>query len=272
MTSSRLIFLDVDGTYADHSYVPSAHTEAVRAARARGHQVFLCTGRARCMVPESILEAGFDGIVTGAGARAEWGSEVLSNETFPPDEAARLLAVLSAHHAIFMAEGSDALYADQLSHDLIDAQFASLDESAQRVHRDIADVLNTVDSFEGLSFAKIVTLRADVPASQMADEAGLGISAVETSLRELGTGAGEFYLTHVDKAVGIRAIVERLGATPDDVVAAGDGANDIEMLEYAGTAVGIIGGNDGALAVADFAVPGPEHAGLVEAFERIGLI
>ena len=41
----RAIFLDVDGTYAIHGKVPDAHVGAVRAARAAGHKVFLCTGR-----------------------------------------------------------------------------------------------------------------------------------------------------------------------------------------------------------------------------------
>ena len=44
----RAIFLDVDGTIIDHSekLAPSV-IDAVRGARAAGHLVFLCTGRAR---------------------------------------------------------------------------------------------------------------------------------------------------------------------------------------------------------------------------------
>ncbi|WP_062004977.1 MULTISPECIES: HAD family hydrolase [Arthrobacter] len=62
------VFLDVDGTYADYGVVPDAHVRAVRSARAAGHKVFLCTGRPVSMLPEHILEAGFDGLIASAGA------------------------------------------------------------------------------------------------------------------------------------------------------------------------------------------------------------
>jgi hydroxymethylpyrimidine pyrophosphatase-like HAD family hydrolase len=65
----RAIFLDIDGTYADHGLAPEAHVTAVRTARRLGHLVFVCTGRPLSMVPGHILEAGFDGSITGAGAR-----------------------------------------------------------------------------------------------------------------------------------------------------------------------------------------------------------
>lgn len=43
---SYAVFLDIDGTYLDSSrQVPASAAEAVRTARAKGHRVFLCTGR-----------------------------------------------------------------------------------------------------------------------------------------------------------------------------------------------------------------------------------
>ncbi|NTV39192.1 MAG: HAD hydrolase family protein, partial [Demequinaceae bacterium] len=59
----RAIFLDVDGTYAHHGLVPPAHAAAVRAARAGGHLVFLCTGRPVSLLPQHLTAAGFDGVV-----------------------------------------------------------------------------------------------------------------------------------------------------------------------------------------------------------------
>ena len=66
------LFLDVDGTYAHRGVVPAGHVAVVRAARARGHAVLLCTGRPRSMLQPRLLEAGFDG--------AAWGPA-----TAPPD-------------------------------------------------------------------------------------------------------------------------------------------------------------------------------------------
>jgi hypothetical protein len=63
----RAVFLDFDGTYADHGVVPDGHVLAVRAVREAGHRVFLCTGRPRSMILSSVL-AELDGFVAAAEA------------------------------------------------------------------------------------------------------------------------------------------------------------------------------------------------------------
>src|SRR6185312_12014127 len=109
-TTVRAVFLDVDGTYADYGVVPEAHAAAVRAARAAGHKVLISTGRPMAMLPESILGAGFDGVVASAGAYVQLDGEVLVDKPFPADLAARALAALDAHNAVYILEAPDAVY------------------------------------------------------------------------------------------------------------------------------------------------------------------
>src|SRR3712207_5308347 len=98
----RAVFLDIDGTYADHGLAPAAHVDAVRTARDLGHLVFVCTGRPLSMVPAHILDAGFDGVITGAGARVELNGEVLKDTRFEPDLAALIVETLDAHNAAYI--------------------------------------------------------------------------------------------------------------------------------------------------------------------------
>jgi len=272
-SSPRVIFLDIDGTYAHHGVVPDAHIDAVRRARANGHRVLLCTGRARCAVSPRLLAAGFDGVVAGAGAYAELDGEVLRDEVFPPTLARRCVDALAAYGAVALVESTQALYV------MPDAQSA-MEQRARRsgtgtqgsIWQDLRDAQRVVDSLYGLDFAKVVTMSAKADLSEVAAAIGPEVAAVETSLKDLGRGAGELYLAHVTKAVGIAAVVERVGLTPADVVGIGDGPNDIEMLQYAGTAVGIAGGHPDVLANADMVAEGPEGAGLTAAFAELGLI
>ena len=68
----RAVFLDVDGTLVDYSgRIPASARHAVRAARANGHLVFLCTGRSRSELWPDVTDIGFDGLVGGAGAYVE---------------------------------------------------------------------------------------------------------------------------------------------------------------------------------------------------------
>jgi len=100
----RAVFLDIDGTYADHGLAPDAHVEAVRTARRLGHLVFVCTGRPLAMVPSHILEAGFDGTITGAGARVELDGEVLKDTRFDQDLAGRIVDALDAHDVAYISK------------------------------------------------------------------------------------------------------------------------------------------------------------------------
>jgi hypothetical protein len=225
-------------------------------------------------VSERLLAAGFDGVVAGAGAYAEIDGEVLRDEVFPPALARRSIDALAAFGAVALIESTQALYALPAARD-------AMEERASRpgglgvqaaLWDDLRDARLVVGTLHGLDFAKAVTLSAHVDLSEIAAAIGPEVSAIETSIKDLGRGAGELYLSHVTKVAGIAAVVERLGIAPASVVAMGDGPNDIEMLEYAGTAVGIAGGHPDVLALADAVAEGPESAGLADAFAELGLV
>ena len=65
----KLIFLDIDGTLvvAGKNDPPASAMEAIRRAQARGHKVFLCSGRNMGMA-KPVYDLGFDWIVSLAGA------------------------------------------------------------------------------------------------------------------------------------------------------------------------------------------------------------
>ena len=65
--SSKLVFLDIDGTLADERHeVPISAQEACKAARSRGHKLFICTGRSMPKIERGILDLGFDGVISVA--------------------------------------------------------------------------------------------------------------------------------------------------------------------------------------------------------------
>jgi Cof subfamily protein (haloacid dehalogenase superfamily) len=269
----RVIFLDVDGTYADHGVVPEPHAAVVRAARAAGHRVLLCTGRPRAMLPAHILGAGFDGIVASAGGYVELDGQVLADVRFPATLATQVVDVLDRHDAAYLLEAPEALYGrrgvDVRLHALLGPHLGDPDE---RGPLDILQALIMSDDPAASSFAKITYFDARVPTSVIAAEIGDALTILPSSISAMGDVAGEIQLADVHKAVGIEVVTAHLGLTRDDVVAFGDGLNDLEMLEHAGTAVAIEGADPRLLAVADHVAAGPAAHGLVPAFERLGLV
>jgi Cof subfamily protein (haloacid dehalogenase superfamily) len=276
VTSRRAIFLDVDGTYADRGVVPDGHVAAVRAARALGHVVLLCTGRPKSMLPPRILAAGFDGLVAAAGGYVEIDGRVLVDRRFPADLAARVVRLLDAHDVAYVLEAPQALLGrpgvDQRLRELLGQQFRAGDDGDREGPVDILDVLVMADDLTTASFGKVTAFESPVPVSVLAQELGPQVGALPSSIPGMGGSAGELYLTGVHKAVGIEVVTEHLGIPRRDVIAFGDGLNDLEMLAHAGVGVAIAGADARVIAAADRVAAGPEQEGLATAFRELGLV
>ena len=272
----KVIFLDVDGTYADQGVVPGPHAAAVRAARAVGHRVLLCTGRPKSMLPPRILEAGFDGFVAGAGAYVEVGGRVLADRRFTAELAARTLAVLDGHGLAYVLEAPDVLHGrpglDQRLRSLLAGHLRDTGRATHDGPMDILLGLRMSEDLSGATFGKVAYFASPVPADVLAAQIGQGIEALPSSSPWMGESAGELFPAGVNKAIGIELVTADLGVRREDVIAFGDGLNDLEMLAHAGLGVAIEGADPRVLAVASRTAAGPHENGLAAAFAELGLL
>ncbi|HOA26745.1 MAG: HAD family phosphatase [Propionibacteriaceae bacterium] len=273
-TDRRAVFLDIDGTYADHGDVPPAHAAAVRRAREAGHLVFLCTGRPKSMVPARILAAGFDGFVGGAGAYVEVDGAVLADVRFPPEVAQRTVEVLLAHDVAFVLEAAEALWGPPGVDERMARHLAPHLRGGETRPRpfDLLDSLRMTDDLSDASFGKVSCVESPTPIPELAELIGPEVAALPSSIPDLGVAAGELYLAGMHKAVGMRIVVEAMGLDPAGVVAVGDGLNDVEMLAEAAVGVAIAGSHPRLLAVADRLAAGPAEEGLATLFADLGLL
>lgn len=86
MTGSKLVFIDIDGTLADENHiVPESAKTACARAQANGHKLFICTGRSVPKIERNILDLGFDGVVSVAGAQANIGDKLLFQHLVSPE-------------------------------------------------------------------------------------------------------------------------------------------------------------------------------------------
>jgi Cof subfamily protein (haloacid dehalogenase superfamily) len=79
----------------------------------------------------------------------------------------------------------------------------------------------------------------------------------------------EFANPAVSKGSGLAFVAERLGFTPADTVAFGDGENDIELLDWAGYGVAVANAHDQILARADFVCPSAQDQGVAQVIEAL---
>lgn len=275
--STYAVFLDVDGTYLDSSrQVPPSAAEAVRAARAKGHQVFLCTGRSTAEIWPSFLEAGFDGVISSGGGHVSYGGEVLLHHTIPAGLLARARTFLDATGLDYIMESNSGLYPSegvrrrmaQIVHpDLPDDELDRLVESDAVILKPLAELTGELPPIN-----KIVVLGSDVPVDRARAEFGGEFDLIEGTIPPYGRNMFELALPGVHKATAIAALLDHAGISREFSVAFGDGANDLEMIEYVAVGVAMGDGSPEVIALADLVTDSADDDGIAKGFARLGLV
>ena len=90
----KLVFIDIDGTLYDYKNhcVPESAKQALRKAKENGHELFICTGRAKEMVESVYLELPISGAVFGCGAHIVFNHQVIYEAHFPLKEMKELIS------------------------------------------------------------------------------------------------------------------------------------------------------------------------------------
>jgi hypothetical protein len=207
---------------------------------------------------------------------------VLSDQRFDPELAALIVETLDAHGAAYILEAPEALHGrtgvDQRLREVLGPIFAGRPQHDGILSTDVdplEDILGPMqysDDLRSTSYAKISVFDSPVPLKGLIEKLGPDVGLIPSSLSALGDRAGEIFMAGTHKAVGIQVVEARLGLHRADIVAIGDSANDIEMLEYAGVGIAVEGGHPGVLAVADRTTAGPAGAGVALAFADLGLL
>ena len=74
----KILFFDIDGTLYDFSgRMPASTIETLMQARANGHKLLICSGRAKYQMYPELFKL-FDGVIGATGAYIEENNEVLS--------------------------------------------------------------------------------------------------------------------------------------------------------------------------------------------------
>ncbi|SJM55259.1 HAD family hydrolase [Gulosibacter sp. 10] len=225
-----LIALDIDGTILDvDGEIPEATHREVRRLEDAGHVVMLATGRsARHTLPvrERLgIDPRFVVSANGAMTLERNGSGDYAAkwvETFDPSETLqRLRGVLEGAH--FAVEGSDGVYR-------FSGQFPDGTFEAQGIEVPFDELAATP-----------VTRLVVVSPDQSTEEFLLNVE--KSGLHQVSYSVGwtnwlDIAPQGVNKGTALERVRAALDIPRERVVVAGDGRNDIEMLEWAGAGGG----------------------------------
>ena len=224
----RLVACDVDGTLVDHDgRLPTAVAEAIGLVVAAGVPVVLATGRSwhgtLPLVEEMGLPPGSSVCSNGAVIVRYPPEEIVKAVTFDPREVIRRVEEFAPGTLIAVEEIGRGYR--------LNNHFPGGDLTGEMIIEDV----------EQLSAKPVTRIILRDPTRSDEDFVGLA--------RHLGLDGVTYFVgwsawldiapAGVNKATALAEVAAGLGLSAADVLAFGDGRNDIEMLRWAGRGVAI---------------------------------
>ena len=280
---TRLIFLDSDGTFIGPGRMeaPASAVEAVRAARANGHKVFLCTGRNYKMTAP-VLHYGFDGYVCSAGGYVVCGQDVLFDCPMDKAQSDGVRALLEANGVECTLEAKNATYGGAQMIQRLSGyqarQGGALNSELERWRRAFADgmLIRPLEEYKGEPIYKICYIAQDAASLLPAKEAyGGQFHFCETeTFQPAGPACINRELIHrkFNKGEGIRRICPHLGLTTGPAGGLGASETDLEMPDGAAASYCMANGSPALKARCTHVCPAVSDDGIATAFKELGLI
>ena len=274
--TQKLIFLDIDGTLtpAGTNVPPDSALEAIRSAQARGHKVFLCTGRNYGML-SPLLAYGFDGLIGSAGGYIEYGGKAVYDCPMTEEQRVRAMDVFQRSGVFRTVECKQHTYTDEGFKDFLRNTSGGGGSELLRWREQLESNLGIrpMGEYRGEPVYKVIFMSPDLERLEapMAELEKEFVFCMEDN-RKNGVFNGELINRKFNKGMAVRRVSDHLGVPLEDTIAFGDSMNDREMLETAG--LGICMGN-GAPALREIAreiCPPLDEDGLYRAFEAYGLL
>lgn len=275
---SKIIFLDVDGTLVDYeNRLPDSAVAAIRAARAKGHRVYLCTGRSKAEVYPNLWEIGLDGMIGGNGSYVEDHGHVVMHQLLTADQCRRVVDWLHARGLEFYLESNNGLFASERFETA--AQPVLLEYTRRKggstegltVRAMMPDMIyggqlyrddvNKISFILG-SYRDHLDSARDFPDLQPGTWGGKG----ETAL------FGDLGVKGITKAHAVHALLDYLGADAADTIGFGDAKVDVPLLEACALGVAMGNGGEEIKAAADYVTDDVEQDGLYKAFAHLDLL
>jgi 5-amino-6-(5-phospho-D-ribitylamino)uracil phosphatase len=280
----KLLALDLDGTLLNsRGEVSEANRDAIRAAEERGVLVTIATGRrfrdGRPLGLELELNAP---LVTHNGALLKYADslETVAASLLPTETAFEIVRVGKKFggDALVSADphGKGTLLYDRVSADNIPLQ--RYVAWATRLHGDdaeeavlhVSELNDVLDQHEVIHISFSGTcLRMNEMIEVLRNELGDTVTVLATIYPRRDFTLIDVLPSDASKGHGVEklAVLNRL--TADEVMAIGDNFNDVEMLEFAGTAV-VMGNADASLLGRDefYTTVSNDEGGVAAAIER----
>lgn len=254
----KAAFFDMDGTLFSHTLhkIPEKTLKVLKALKEQGILIFCATGRSIQELKElNVADLGFDGFVLLNGAILLDSSLNLEKD-FPIDP--QDMENISFD---FNNKKIPILYVTGK-----DAGINFINDTVKKVQADISSPTPPVKDFTS---DKVYQL--NIYGSK--EDADYLMAKMPHSLKtSWNDKAYDVLDKNCSKKSGAKYFLEKFGLKPSQIMAFGDGENDIPLIEYAQYGVAMDNGNSRLKKIADYVCPSVDKSGILEGLIHFGVI
>lgn len=248
----QAIFFDIDGTLIPHgdTKMPTSTIEALNALKEKGIKLFIATGRPPNSIDHIRKMFDFDGYLTANGQYCFNNQEIIFEKYIPKDSFAKLIPYLEE-------EKIPALCA------LLDTSYRNYPNPNQ------GDDKWPIVDFNTLIDKDIIQIMAYIPESQ--DDIFLQHLPLCKSARWIDTFA-DIIPEDGGKDRGIDHIIKYYNIPLENVMAFGDGGNDLTMLRHVPYGIAMGNANDTVKQHASYVTSDIYDDGILNALKHFGVL
>lgn len=269
-----LIFFDIDGTLlTENGTIPISTIDTLTKLKNNGHLLFICSGRSKGEIPKYILNLGFDGIVASAGAYVEFHSAELFHRPIENEYLLELIYFFQENKTDFILETNEGSYFSKKSY----KNFVSLmnkfpfsNEEAKNEYLAMFSIENNLKKIKNVN--KLVYFNSKYNVDELNGLLGSNFTFLPGSIDWCKNNSGEVSEKGINKSTGINILLSHLSKTENDVIAIGDGFNDIEMIAMAKIGIAMGNSSDQLKEIADYTTDDVNQNGIYNIFRKLLLV
>lgn len=278
----KLLVIDLDGTLVgSDGTLPAAHVDELHRARAQGIELVVATGRSWNESQRYLEALEADGVMVAAGGAMlvdAVDGQTLARSVLPADVIATIAQRLNeaGHLAQLLQDHNETnvhyVMIGPMEPDPTTAWWLAKHDLTTQCE----PVMTTTAMEHTVRVAAVGTSEELAPVVALLEEE-LGDRVLVRHWEAISEGTHnapptyllEAFNADVDKWFMVKKILADRGLNASDVVAIGDGLNDIEMLEHAGLGIAMGQAKPEVRAVADRIVASNDEGGFIEALRSI---
>ncbi len=261
MNYNGAVFFDYDGTLADEAnniFLPTETTKnTVYKLKEKGYAVFLATGRSKCYIPD--IPGFFDGYVAANGAYSELNGKTISSTSIDDKTVEKLINEFEKLNLEYSFENQESLFVRNINSETY------------------ITMLNTFNI--PLNIMKPLSKKSNVckgivlfNSDEEFEEIKRKFDGTVVFDRHRTYNSADISITGVNKGVGVKNVIKKLGIPYENTYAFGDGTNDIEMIKTVCHGIAMGECVQGAREAAEYVTDSVINEGITKAIEYYGLI